>query len=117
MKKEIKQISIKHPVTGEIIIHSEVDEKYNDLIGKFGDGGGKNGLKYYNGNICENENGTFLITDLKVLKSESFNVGWHKTNGGSKNFIDIFTNKHVPEDSLVIYPNAVLSVIYQSMKK
>ena len=117
MKKEIKQITIKDPSVGEITIHTEIDQKHNDLIGKFGDGGGIKGLKFFNGHVLKNEDETFSIMDLKLLQSENVNVGWHKTNGGSCNFVSLFMNKPFIEYNLVIYPNAVLSVVYKECEK
>lgn len=117
MKREIKQITIKHPSLGEITIHTEIDQKYNDLIGKFGDGGGVKGLKYFNGHVLENEDKTFSIVDLNLLQSKDVNVGWYKTNGGSRNFVSLFMNKPIEEHLLVIYPSAVLSVVYKECEK
>lgn len=115
MKREIKQITIKHSSFGEITIHSEIDQKHNDLIGKFGDG--IKGLKYFNGNVLKNEDETFSIIDLKLLQSQNVNVGWYKTSGGSSNFVRLFMNKPVSGNDLLIYPNAVLSVIFKEIEK
>jgi len=112
---EVKEITIKHSLFGEITIHTEIDKEYYELIGQRGDGGGKNGLKYFNGDVSKNEDETFSIRRLNLLQSENFIVGWHHQGSVQSTYVPLFVNKKACDD-LVVYPNAILSVVYKENK-
>lgn len=107
---KIKSIHIKLPKKEDVLIHSELDENTNEMIGKTVNDYNK--FIYYYAKITEEKNGAFSIKDLYVVKPEAFNVGNMKLNqnGGLKNYITVITNRKM-EDNLLIYPNAILSVV------
>ena len=114
MKREVKQITIKHHSFGEITIHTEIEQKYYEKIGQPGDGGGIKGIKHFNGNVFENENGTFSIKNLLLFQSKNFIVGWHRQGVGvQSSSVYLYVNLPVDDNNFVIYPNAVLSVVYK----
>lgn len=108
MKQTLKEIQIKHPELGEIIIYSELAEGMNDQIGTITSDYSKYPCYYY-ANILKNADGTFTIKDLNVIKPEAINVGFMKTSSGGKGFITVITNRHI-KGELVMYPSGVIYV-------
>lgn len=107
----IKQITIKHPVLGEIVINSEVDKEINDLIGTITTNYSKY-PNYYYANIAKNDDGSFKISRLRIIQPESIVVGFHKTDSGSSNCITVVTNRLLFDgDSITVYPLGILSII------
>ena len=107
---KVKQIEIKHPQLGQIVINSSVDEKINELIGTITHDYSKQ-PNYYYADIYKNTDGTFKIENLNIITPEPINVGMMKTKGGCKSFVTLITNKRV-SDYIVVYPSGVISVLY-----
>jgi len=108
---EIKSITVEHPQLGKITVNSEIPQEVNDLIGTITHDFSKDS-GYYHGDIVANDNGTFHIRNLCVVKPESISVGFMKTGLGSKTFVTLFTNRNVSDD-ITFYPSGVCSATYK----
>jgi hypothetical protein len=108
---EIDKLEIEVSELGRITIHSELSKERNDLIGTLTHQYAKSPVHYY-ADIIKNEDGTFLIKDLKVVKPESIDVGWHRKSGQYSSSVTIITNRDVGKD-ITVYPKGVISVIYK----
>lgn len=107
---KVKQISIKHPELGDIEINSTIQKQVADKIGDVAEDYTRECLFYYS-DINKNEDGTFDINKLMVIQPERLDVGWMNNSKGNKGFITVITNR-VAGDDITIYPNAIMSVIY-----
>jgi hypothetical protein len=105
---KITRISIKDPNLGEITIHSELPQEVNDKIGTIAYDFAKD--KFYFADIKKNENEVFEIRELRVVMPKGFNVGFHNTSGGSKNYTNLYVNHFIGNFDL--FQNAVVSVKY-----
>lgn len=110
-KVKVKQIEINHPSFGNIIINSVIPEEIMQKIGDVTGDYSKSPVFYYS-SIIKNEDGTFCIKNLMVIKPESVNVGWMENSKGNKTFITVIVNRKAG-DNIVIYPRSILSVIYE----
>lgn len=107
---KVKQISIKHPEQGEIQIHTSIPKDIGETIGDVVSDYSK-GCPFYHAKVVKNEDETFSIDNLKVIKPDSVRVGWMENSKGKKTFITVV--KNIPlGDNVVIYPNGVISVGY-----
>ena len=108
--KEIKQITIKHPTEGEITVHTslpeEISEMIGDVVSDFDDS------KFYYGYVRKLKDGSFVITELKLVAPESFNVGFMDNSKGCKNFITVLKTKNIG-DEYVFFQNGVVSVEFE----
>jgi len=108
---EVKQIHIKHPALGEIIVNGLIEKEINEQIGDISDDFSKY-PQYYHAKISKNEDGTFYIQNFGVIKPEGINVGFMDNSKGSKTFVTIITNRKAGDD-IMIYPSAIMSVTYK----
>lgn len=113
MKTKINQIQINHPQLGPIVINSTIDEETNKLIGTITNDYATY-PNYYHAKIFRNEDKTFAIKDLGIIRPEKIIVGKMKTSFGSKNSVKIIVNRKVGED-ITVYPSGVFSVIYEEI--
>jgi hypothetical protein len=107
---KVKQISIKHTELGEIQIYSEIPNHIQQQIGDVVRDYSK-GILFYHAEIEKNDDGTFKIMNLSVVRNECIIIGYMNNDKGVKNFITVVTNKKISDD-FVVYPIAILSVIY-----
>jgi hypothetical protein len=107
---KVNQIQFNHPQLGMIVVNSSVDKEINDMIGTITDDYAKYPM-YYHANVFKNNDGTFEIKELKIIKPECIIVGMIKTQIGCKNHVNLITNKKASED-IVVYPSGVISVSY-----
>lgn len=105
----VKQINIKHPILGDIAIYSTIPDNIQQKIGDVVLDYSKTPLLYHS-KIVPNDDNTFSIIDLMVIKPEAINIGHMNNSKGIKNFITVITNKIVCDD-VCIYPSAIMSVI------
>ena len=111
---KVKQIQIKHPSLGEIVVNSGIEKDIAEQIGDICSDYSNEPL-YYCANISKNEDETFSLKNLHVIRPEGIHIGWMKNSKGEKNFITVVTNKKAADD-ITVYPSAVLSVIYEEQK-
>jgi hypothetical protein len=65
----------------------------------------------YHADVVKNEDGTFCIEKLCLIKPDSVNVGWMTNNNLSKNYITVVKSITAGDD-ITIYPSGVISVNY-----
>lgn len=104
------KLTIKHDTYGEITIHDKIPSEIMEMIGDVTSDFGKSTPFYY-ADIIKNEDATFTIKDLGIIKSESFNVGWMDNSKGSKNFVTLMVNR-VSVGEFIAYPLGIISVNY-----
>ncbi len=112
--KAVKSIQINHSKLGIIDINTKIPNDINEYIGDVVDDYGC-GLKFYHASVSIKEDGGFDIKNLSVIKPDSVNIGFMNNSKGIKNFISVVKNMHV-DDSITVYPSAILSVIYEKTK-
>ena len=108
---KVKQIEINHPNYGKIIISTSVPDNIEESIGDVVTYNSERLCLYY-ANVLKNEDGTFDIKGLRVIKPDSVNVGWMNNSKGNKNYIEVVKNMSMEDGDMTVYPNGILSVIY-----
>lgn len=110
MNKKINKIKINHLDLGDIEIHSSLPKKINDLIGAIASDYSK--FSFYFADIILNDNETVTLERLNVIKPESVDVGFIKTDYGSKNYINIYKNLIVSRE-IICYNSSIHSIYYE----
>lgn len=110
--KEVDNIYIHHKTFGDIVIHGHISKEVNEQIGNVVEDYIKRDI-YYHCKITVNEDGTFNLRPIYVIKPESIIIGWMDNSKGNKNFITVMTNRKVSEQ-ITIYPQSILSVTYKN---
>jgi len=105
---KIKQINIKHPTHGDIVVNASVPEEINESIGDVTHDFDK--TVFYHATIKETSKG-FELNRFRVIKAESVNIGWMENSKGSKNYITVI--KNIDLDNITMYPSGIISVIYE----
>lgn len=108
--KKVKQIKFNHPDLGVIAVNDSIPIEINETIGNVVEDYSKV-IEYYHANIAPNNDGTFVITDLKLIAPFALNIGWFKNSKGNKNFITVISNRSV-SSNIIAYPASIHSVIY-----
>jgi hypothetical protein len=106
---KIKSVSITDKTIGDIVIYSELSEEVNDIIGTMAPDHDK--FKFYFADILKNEDGVYEFRNVRLVRPKGFNVGFHSTSGGSKNFTTLYVNEVLGDFD--IYPNGIVSVKYK----
>lgn len=114
MTKKIQKIRIEHNDLGDIEIYNSLPKDKSKLIGTIADDYSK--FCFYYGDIYINNNETITIKNLKVIKTESVNIGWKEENGLGKNYINVFKNLRVNSE-IVCYNKSIISVFYENTFK
>lgn len=107
---KVKEIHIKHPKHGEILVYGSVSKEMNDKIGTVIDY--EDHCRYYHAHITVNDNETFTLTLLSAIEARAVNVGYKETDYGCTNNITVYMNI-VLDKVITIYPSGVISVIYE----
>lgn len=107
---KVKRIKINHPDHGEIEINASIRDDVSEMIGDTVNDYSKIPCFYY-AKIVVNNDATFSISDLMVIKPASVNVGFMINSKGIKNYITVIKNIEAGDD-ITIYPSGIISVTY-----
>ena len=109
---EVKQIEIKHHKLGDIVINTSVSDDMNNSIGTIVRDFSKEPC-FYHAHVYKNEDGSFDIQQLRLIKPDTVNIGSMKMSWGSKNYITVIKNMYTDNEDFTVYPSGVLSVVYK----
>jgi hypothetical protein len=108
--EKVKHIHVNHPKHGEIKIRTSIPSDINEMIGDVVSDYSKS-PQLYHADVVENQDGTFDIKELKVIKPDKVGTGWMSNKKGNKNFITVIKNMPAGDDT-TIYHAGVISVNY-----
>lgn len=105
---EVKSMVIIHPKFGNIEVFNGLTEEDNKIIGERVSDYADEPYMYY-GDISLNDDGTYNIIRLGVIKPGRVEVGSIKIGNTYTSSINVFKNIKL-EEKLLMYPNGVVSV-------